>query len=92
MEIPSTCTSMVVKTCKMKQKKAVPCLHPCLMDAPLLLLGRCVLPGKNSRSAASTAGGFISREQEQNSASERSSALSEQPASPQQAHNQLDSL
>lgn len=34
MEIPSTCTSMVVKTCKMKQKKAVPCLHPCLMDAP----------------------------------------------------------
>lgn len=70
MEILSTCTSVAIKTCKMKQKKAVPCLHPGLMDVPLLLLGRCVLPGKSSRSGASTAGGFISHEQEQNSASE----------------------
>lgn len=37
METLSTCTSVAVKTCKMKQKKAVPCLHPCLMDVPLLL-------------------------------------------------------
>lgn len=70
MEILSTFTSVVVKTCKMKHKNAVPCPHPCLMDVPLLLLGRCVPPGKNSRSGASTAGGFISHEQEQNSASE----------------------
>lgn len=70
-------------------------LHPHLMTIRLLFLGvEC--RQRQGWSGASTAGGFISHEEEQNKASGRAmpslNNQHSQPASPQHAHHQLDSL